>query len=88
METKSNDYANEKQETSFIENAHESPVTASLNLEKEKTLEGIDVRNTHAFKGDDSDGKVKWSLRSIFAAIFLAGLYTGKPFPHFPHGAC
>lgn len=75
--TMATDFANEKQETTYIENAHDSPTDASLNLEKERTLEGIDVQNRHALKGDDSDGKVVWSLRSIFAAIFLAGLYTG-----------
>jgi len=69
---------NEKLDATFIEHAsHDSPNEVSLNLEKECTLEGIDVKNTHAVKGDDSDGKVTWSIRSIFAAIFLAGLYTG-----------
>jgi hypothetical protein len=74
------DYAQEeqeKQETTFIEHAPDSPVDTSLNLEKERTLEGIDIHNTRAIKGDDSDGKVVWSTRSIFAAVFLAGLYTG-----------
>jgi hypothetical protein len=37
----------------------------------------VDMNNSHALKGDDSDGKVEWSIRSIFAAIFLAALYTG-----------
>lgn len=69
----------EKQEKpTFIENANDSPTHASLNLEKERTLEGVDVQNRNAFMGDDSDGKVTWTLRSILAAIFLAGLYTGK----------
>lgn len=68
----------EKQEATFIENAHGSHTDPSLNLEKERTLEGIDVTNRYAIKGDDSDGKVIWSARSIFAAIFLAGLYTGE----------
>lgn len=71
------DYAAEKQTTTYIENAHDSPTDTSLNLEKERTLEGIDVQNKYAVKGDDSDGKVVWSTRSIFAAVFLAGLYTG-----------
>jgi hypothetical protein len=78
MATNALDYAHEKQEATYIEHVHDSPGDTSLNLEKERTLEGIDVNNTRAVKGDDSDGKVIWSTRSIFAAIFLAGLYTGK----------
>lgn len=61
----------------FIEDADVSPTDSSLNLDRERTLDGIDTQNTRAFLGDDSDGKVTWTLRSIFAAIFLAGLYTG-----------
>ncbi|KAF2643569.1 MFS general substrate transporter [Massarina eburnea CBS 473.64] len=72
------EYDKEKQETSYIEHAQESPTDASLNLERERTLEGIDIYNTHALKGDDSDGKIIWSTRRIFSAIFLAGLYTGS----------
>ncbi|KAF1352677.1 hypothetical protein EJ07DRAFT_168801 [Lizonia empirigonia] len=49
-----------------------------MNLHKEQTLSGVDMKNTSAIKGDDSDGKVVWSIRSIFAAIFLAALYTGS----------
>jgi hypothetical protein len=68
----------EKQEKpAFIENADLSPTDSSLNLDRERTLDGIDTHNTHAFMGDDSDGKVIWTLRSILAAVFLAGLYTG-----------
>ena len=31
----------------------------------------------HAFKGDDSDGKITWTFRTVLAAISLSGLYTG-----------
>ncbi|KAF2193491.1 hypothetical protein K469DRAFT_745081 [Zopfia rhizophila CBS 207.26] len=62
----------------FIENADDSSGNTSLNLEKERTLEGVDIQNRAAFKGDYSDGKVKWHLHSIFAAIFLAALHTGS----------
>jgi hypothetical protein len=80
----SNDYPTEpvrdeeKQGTTYIENATNSPTEPSLDLTKTKTMEGIDTENRAAFMGDDSDGKVSWGLRQIFAAIFLAGLYTGK----------
>jgi hypothetical protein len=77
MATGTVDYAHEKQETTYIEHAQDSPGDTTLNLDRERTLEGIDVNNTRAVKGDDSDGKVIWSIRSIFAAVFLAGLYTG-----------
>jgi hypothetical protein len=32
----------------------------------------------HAFKGDDSEGKIAWTFRTVLAAISLSGLYTGK----------
>lgn len=68
----------EKQNTTYIENSADSPTDTSLNLHKEKTLEGIDIQNSHAYLGDDSDGKVHWTFRSVLAAIFLAALYTGS----------
>lgn len=66
----------EKQEVNYVE--HVETNESSMNLQKEKTLSGVDMKNTSAVKGDDSDGKVEWSTRSIFSAIFLAALYTGK----------
>ncbi|KAF2649675.1 MFS general substrate transporter [Lophiostoma macrostomum CBS 122681] len=73
-----NGNAGKQEKPVFIEHANTSPQNPSLNLEKTRTLESIDVQNTNAYLGDDSDGKVTWGLRSIFAAIFLAGLYTGS----------
>lgn len=70
------DNANEKQEVNHVEYAT-SPTESELELRQELTLSGIDMKNTQALKGDDSDGKVVWNMRSIFAAIFLAALYTG-----------
>lgn len=82
MASQSNDFATKKpgdeEKPQFIEDTNESPTGASLDLEKTRTLEDVDINNRNAFKGDDSDGKVIWNTRSIFAAIFLAGLYTGK----------
>ncbi|KNG49787.1 mfs drug efflux pump [Stemphylium lycopersici] len=71
------DNANEKQEVNHVEYAT-SPTESELELRQELTLSGIDMKNTQALKGDDSDGKVVWNMRSIFAAIFLAALYTGS----------
>jgi hypothetical protein len=76
--TTATDYANEKQEVIYTEHAHDSPVDSSHELQKERTLEGIDMNNSLAVKGDDSDGKVTWNIRSMFAAVFLAALYTGS----------
>lgn len=43
-----------------------------------ETLVPVDIHNRQAFKGDDSDGKIHWNIRTWFAAAFLAMLYTGK----------
>jgi hypothetical protein len=43
-----------------------------------ETLVPVDIHNRQAFKGDDSDGKIQWNIRTWFAAAFLAMLYTGK----------
>lgn len=72
------DYGHEKQEVQYIEDA-KTPTDPSLDLQKELTLSGVDMKNTHAVKGDDSDGKVNWTLRGKFSAVFLAALYTGMP---------
>ncbi|KAH7093263.1 major facilitator superfamily domain-containing protein [Paraphoma chrysanthemicola] len=76
--TTTTDYADEKQEVSYVEHKHDSPTESSHELQKERTLDGIDMTNSAAVKGDDSDGKVVWSMRSMFAAVFLAALYTGS----------
>lgn len=49
------------------------------NLEQRQILEIVDLENRTAFKGDDSDGHVKWNAKSLAAACFLCMLYTGKP---------
>jgi hypothetical protein len=75
--TTSTDYAHEKQGVQYVEHSRGSPTESSHELTKERTLEGIDMNNSYAVKGDDSDGKVEWNMRSAFAAVFLAALYTG-----------
>lgn len=47
-------------------------------LEHQHTLSSIDVENKAAYKGDDSDGSVDWTVRNILASIFLCMLYTGS----------
>jgi hypothetical protein len=72
---------NEKQEVNYVE--HVETTDSTMNLHKEQTLSGVDMKNTSAVKGDDSDGKVIWSVRSMFSAVFLAALYTGEWFVFF-----
>lgn len=43
-----------------------------------------EMKNTQAFKGDNSDGKINWTIRNAIAAVTLGGLYTGK-YPTSPH---
>ena len=80
------DYEKEKQQVSHhIEHANPHHATdLSLESQHDQTDQGVDMNNAHALKGDDSDGKVEWSVRSIFAAIFLAALYTGTTPPLHP----
>ena len=52
--------------------------TAKHKLELQRTLHHVDIENRYAFKGDDSDRKIEWTVRKLFAAAFLAMLYTGK----------
>jgi len=42
------------------------------------TNDTIHLHNELAFKGDDSDGKVVWTLRHGIAALSLGMLYTGQ----------
>ena len=69
------DYAHEKQDVAYLE--HARTTDSSLELRKELTLSGVDMKNSQAVKGDDSDGKVEWTLRGKLSAVFLAALYTG-----------
>jgi MFS family permease len=56
-------------------------------LEKQETLRHVDLANRQAFKGDESDGKVTWTIRKAFAAVSLAMLYTGSQIPLYFAGA-
>ncbi|KAK5725874.1 hypothetical protein LTR15_004064 [Elasticomyces elasticus] len=67
----------------------ETNVTESndQHLEKLDTLQSIDIENHQAFKGDDSDGKVEWTMKKLLASAFLAMLYTGSQVPLYFAGA-
>ncbi|KAL1794523.1 hypothetical protein ACET3X_007944 [Alternaria dauci] len=80
-DTVHSDYDAEKHQVGHhIEHAitHTTTNDSAYDLQHQVTLSAVDMNNSHALKGDDSDGKVEWSVRSIFAAIFLAALYTGS----------
>jgi len=47
-------------------------------LEQQQTLSEVDLENKAAYKGDNSDGAVDWTVRNILASIFLCTLYTGR----------
>ena len=55
-----------------------SPQTSLDKVQTHETLARVDIHNSQAFKGDDSDGKFNWSIRKWIAAAFLAMLYTGR----------
>ncbi|KEF63531.1 uncharacterized protein A1O9_01509 [Exophiala aquamarina CBS 119918] len=42
------------------------------------TRDNVHIHNELAFKGDDSDGHVEWTVRTMIAAISLGCLYTAK----------
>ena len=60
---------------------HEKPSEDDVNdLKKINTVDAlhVDLENSGAIKGDDSDGRINWTLKQVLATIFLAGLYVGK----------
>jgi hypothetical protein len=48
-----------------------------FELDKKDAADDVHIRNEYAYKGDDSDGKVAWTLRHSVAAISLGMLYAG-----------
>jgi hypothetical protein len=68
----------EKEEVSHLEQIETNQSDLKDNeLRQEHTLQYVDLENRYAFKGDDSDGKIEWTVRKLFASAFLAMLYTG-----------
>lgn len=59
---------------------------ATPTIEKDYTADSVHEEkaevshngNEKAFKGDDSDGTIDWTPRTVIAAIVLACLYTGS----------
>lgn len=48
--------------------------------ETNETSDNVHIHNELAFKGDDSDGHVEWTTRTLIAACSLGCLYTGTGF--------
>jgi hypothetical protein len=69
----------EQVDTNHLEHVEtkQSGFHSEHDLKQQQTLQHVDLENRHAFKGDDSDGKIDWTLRKILASCFLAMLYTG-----------
>ncbi|CAK7200330.1 hypothetical protein SEUCBS139899_003021 [Sporothrix eucalyptigena] len=45
---------------------------------KDLAADDPDHANALAYKGDDSDGKIEWTVKSAFAMCFLCALYTAS----------
>lgn len=78
--------------TAHDENKTLTPVDVNSNIEEvanndvhgsqtSRAFASISVGNEGAFKGDESDGKVEWTLMKICALGALAMLYTGQQIP-------
>lgn len=67
------------QQLEYVNTTETQPETShDINkLETKQTLQHVDLENRFAFKGDNSDGKIDWNIRKLFASAFLAMLYTG-----------
>lgn len=51
--------------------------TPKAGTEVTHDLGDLDLANSKAYKGDDSDGKVVWTPRTVLAFLSLAGLNSG-----------
>ena len=74
-------YAQEHHEQLERVSTHDDVSSNREKLEEvqtHETLIPVDIHNRQAFKGDESDGKIHWTIRRWFAAAFLAMLYTGE----------
>ncbi|KAK3717409.1 hypothetical protein LTR37_005798 [Vermiconidia calcicola] len=76
MEVEKRPYADDLERSSTKEEY--SPTHSLDKVDTHATLAKVDIHNSQAFRGDDSDGKLDWSLRKWIAAGFLAMLYTGS----------
>lgn len=52
-------------------------ITDKEHDKSSEEVENLDVSNSKAFKGDDSDGKVRWTPKSVIAVLSLSMLNAG-----------
>jgi hypothetical protein len=59
---------------------HGTPGAEKASLERADTIDALtpDLENRGAIKGDDSDGRINWTLKQVLATLFLSGLYVGQ----------
>jgi hypothetical protein len=69
-----NNHVEELERTSTKEEASRDSLD---RMQTHETLAAVDIHNSQAFMGDDSDGQLHWTFRKWLAAGFLAMLYTG-----------
>ncbi len=72
---------------------HEETAGDTLEMENLKKLDTVDalhvdLGNTGALKGDDSDGRVNWTTKQVLATISLSALYVGECFHAHPVRSC
>ncbi|KAK3672362.1 hypothetical protein LTR78_007669 [Recurvomyces mirabilis] len=77
----------EKNKLELVQTNATDQTSSGEKLTQQETLQEVDLENHQAFKGDDSDGKVHWTIRKLLAATFLAMLYTGSQIPLYFAGA-
>ncbi|OQU94613.1 hypothetical protein CLAIMM_00947 [Cladophialophora immunda] len=69
--------------------ASKESIAEHYEIEKEKdAADNVHVHNEFAYKGDDSDGKVAWTLRHCVAAVSLGMLYAGSQIMLYFVGGC
>ncbi|KAI1628072.1 major facilitator superfamily domain-containing protein [Exophiala viscosa] len=62
--------------------------TEHFELKEKDAADNVHVHNEFAYKGDDSDGKVYWTVRHSVAAVSLAMLYAGSQIMLYFVGGC
>ena len=58
--------------------ASKESATEHFEMKERDAADNVHVHNELAYKGDDSDGKVSWTVRHSVAAVSLAMLYAGE----------
>ncbi|KIW09922.1 hypothetical protein PV08_11698 [Exophiala spinifera] len=81
-------FSNEKAESATAEEKAYDSRHELDRTDTHETHDALHVHNDLAHKGDDSDGEVDWTFRTIIAALSLGGLYTGSQIMLYFVGGC